>query len=262
MIRQKYTPSLSALHDLKPGTKINLVLSGGGEKGVAHIALLEKIEELKLEINHISATSAGTLVGSMYASGLSCQEILNFFKTTPLFNFSWINIQKPGIFDADNYEDLLKDLVAFCFEDLKIPLTVSTTNLEQGYTRYFSEGLCMLPILASCAVPAVFTPIEIEGELYGDGGIMDNFPITPFLDDDTPIVGSYLGVPNLKTQDSLDTTYKLSMHSAALLSHAVEEWKFFRTHVTLTYPLADFDPFDMKEVNGIYTTAQNYLAQK
>lgn len=86
--------NLSALESID--RPVHVVLSGGGEKGVAHIAFLKKLELLGIRIHSISASSAGTLVGGMYASGLSTQEILNFFLETPLFRYSWLNTSRPG----------------------------------------------------------------------------------------------------------------------------------------------------------------------
>ena len=161
MIKEKYQCALEKLKHLDPNVPINLVLSGGAEKGVAHIALLEKLEELNIKINAISACSSGSLVGSMYASGMRPKEILNFFKTTEIFQFSWITIAKPGIFNSSNYARLIEDKIKPTFEELNIPLTVSTTNLNKGTTQYFYEGDLLKPVLASCAIPGLFNPIRI-----------------------------------------------------------------------------------------------------
>ncbi len=79
MIKESYKCSIDNLNKLDKSVPINLVLSGGGEKGVAHISLLEELEKRNIKINSISACSAGSLVGSMYASGVSAKEILTFF---------------------------------------------------------------------------------------------------------------------------------------------------------------------------------------
>ncbi|MEM1216182.1 MAG: patatin-like phospholipase family protein, partial [Bacteroidota bacterium] len=159
---------------------INLVLGGGGMKGVAHVALLEYLEENQVPICSISGSSVGALVGAMYASGQRPADILYFFRDTPLFRYSWLNPIKGGLFDSDRYLDILKTYVFSDFADLEIPLYVVATNLHQGCPVYFREGDLYQTLLASCAVPGVFCPIEIAGELYSDGAIMDNFPLAPF----------------------------------------------------------------------------------
>ncbi|MGG8494958.1 patatin-like phospholipase family protein [Tenacibaculum sp. TC6] len=259
MIKDTYTCTLHKLKSLDNKTPVNLVLSGGGEKGVAHIALLEKLEELQFKVNAISACSAGSLVGSMYASGMKPQEILSFFKTTELFQYSWITFAKPGIFNSGNYARLLKGKIKATFEELSIPLTLSTTNLNKGATQYFYEGDLLKPVLASCAIPGLFNPVKIGNSLYSDGGILDNFPIDPFQSSDYPIIGSYVTYPTEKSNSELNTTLKVLIHTAKLLMLSSEEYKFFNTYATICYPLGEFSGFDIKEVEKIYNKAKNYI---
>lgn len=262
MIKEKYKCSIEKIENLDRKVPINLVLSGGAEKGVAHIALLEKLEELNIKINAISACSSGSLVGSMYASGMRPQEILHFFKTTEIFQFSWITIAKPGIFNSSNYARLIDNKIKTTFEELKIPLIISTTNLNKGTTEYFNEGDLLNPVLASCALPGLFNPVRIGGMLYSDGGIIDNFPTTPFKDSEYPIVGSYVVYPSEKTSEELNTTLKVLAHTSKLLMLSSEEHKFFETYATICFPLGEFSGFSTKEVDSIYKAAKKYIDNK
>ena len=88
------------LSALQPGQSINLVLSGGAVKGIAHIPLLEYLQKREIKINAISGTSAGAVVATMFASGVEPQEILNFFIERPLFKYSWIKPGKGGVFNT------------------------------------------------------------------------------------------------------------------------------------------------------------------
>lgn len=259
MIKEKYHSNLKILSELPSGSPVNLVLSGGAEKGVAHLVLLEKLEELGIPIAHISACSAGSLVAAMYASGMRPQEILYFFKTTELFKYSWITLKKPGIFNSYNYSNLLEGKVATTFEALDIPITISTTNLNKGCTQYFNKGALIKPVLASCAIPGLFNPIRIEGELYSDGGVLDNFPIDPFKDSKLPLIGSYVDYPSEKTNTELNSTFKVISHASKLLMLSSEEHKFFSTTLTVCFPLGEFSGFTMKEVPEIYNSAKDYL---
>ncbi len=160
---EKYSCKIKDLRRIKSDIPVNLVLSGGAERGVAHIALLEKLEELGIKIKAISGASAGSLVGVLYASGKTPKEILEFFKSTEIFQFSWISLAKPGIFNIEKYATLLEPHIKSTFEELQIPLTVATTNLNKGVTEYFDKGDLLKPILASCAVPGLFNPLEMNG---------------------------------------------------------------------------------------------------
>lgn len=249
---------LSEITSKKEG--INLVLSGGGVKGVAHLALLEYLEEMGIPINAISGSSAGALVGALYCSGLSTKEILAFFKTTPIFRYTWLNPRKAGIFDSEKYAVILDDKIKYKFEDLHIPLTICATNIEQNQPVYFNKGDIVKPLLASCAIPAVFSPVAINGELYSDGGIMDNFPVYPFLEQSPPIVGSYVCPPSLKPQIELNSILKVSSHSNSLLLFSANAHKF--TTTTVVFPLGNYTSFDTKNIDKIYEEAKEYINKK
>lgn len=262
MIRQDpYNEPLTKLELLKPGDRVNLVLSGGGEKGTAHVALLEKLEDLQIQINAISATSAGSLVGCMYASGASYSEMIDFFTQTPLFKYSWLNPLNAGFFKSDKYEIYLKDHVKSTFEELSIPVYVCATSMEEGECHYFHTGSMMKPLIASCAVPGIFSPVEIDGKLYSDGGVMDNFPIFPFRDDPLPIIGSYLIAPKVTSRKGLDNLLKVTARSATLLAYAADYPKFPDTYLTIVHTIRDYGIFDQKHGHQIYEKARQSLFQ-
>lgn len=251
--------SVADLEKLDKNTPINLVLSGGGVKCAAHIALLDKIEKLGLTINAISASSGGSLVASMYASGLTTQEILKTFKETPLFKVSYFSFTKAGIFDLYYYRTILEKLIKPTFEELKIPLIVTASNMEKGKSCYFKEGDLLKPVLASCAIPGIFTPVKINNVLYSDGGVLDNFPVKPFKKSIYPIVGSYVGNPPKRTKEELNTTFKVLVHAGFLLSHSSENFKFKHTNITIKFPVQNFSALDNKEAARIYETCKEYL---
>ncbi|MEM9545198.1 MAG: patatin-like phospholipase family protein [Bacteroidota bacterium] len=244
---------------IPPGRKINLVLSGGGVKGVAHIALLEYLEELGVTINAISGSSAGALVGALYCSGLTPKEILAFFKTTPIFRYTWLNPIKAGIFDSEKYALVLEQKIKYRFEDLQIPLTIAATNIEKNKATYFNQGEVTPPLLASCAIPAVFSPVPIEGELYSDGGVMDNFPIRPFLNEGFPIIGSCVCKPEVQSSKDINSILKVTNHTSSLLLYAANAHKFKDTLTTIDFPLGAYGSFDTKKIKRIYQKAREYL---
>ena len=257
MIKQDpYKEPISKLNSLKPGTSVNLVLSGGGEKGVAHVALLEKLEDLQIKINAISATSAGSLVGCMYASGMKFREIIEFFTETPLFKYSWLNPLNSGFFKSEKYVVYLKNHVKAIFEDLSCPVYVAATNMEDGECHYFNSGPLIKPLIASCAVPGIFSPVDIDGKLYSDGGVMDNFPIFPFQEESLPIIGSYLVAPKTIDRKGLDNILKVTGRSATLLAYSADYPKFSATYLTVVHQIRDFGIFDQKHGHQIYEKAR------
>ncbi len=157
---------------------IGLVLSGGGFKGVAHIGAIQAFEEAGIQPKYVAGTSAGAIVGALYAGGYTPDEIKSFFKKTSLFKFNRFTRKKAGFLDSEKFhEDLIPFFPDNSFETLQKKLFVTATNLVEGTTKIFSKGQLIKPLLASAAFPGVFTPILINEELYADGGILDNFPV-------------------------------------------------------------------------------------
>lgn len=155
-----------------------LVLSGGGTRGIAHIGVLKALEEHNINITHIAGTSAGAIVGALFAAGHSWTTILKFFKEVPIFDFKRYAYNKPGFIDTNKF---YKDLFSFFIEDdfkcLKKQLYIPAINLIAGTERIFNEKELIKPILASAAFPGLFTPVIIDNIPYVDGGVLNNFPV-------------------------------------------------------------------------------------
>lgn len=170
--------------------KIGLVLSGGGARGVAHLGALKALHELGIEPTVVSGTSAGSIVGTMYAAGHPIEAILSVFTNTSIFKMTHFATMKPGFIDSDRFSPVFE---AFFpendFAALKKKCFVTATDIIRGQSRTFSEGEIIRPLLASCAVPVVFTPVEMDGTLFTDGGALNNFPIEPLSGQCDAIIG-------------------------------------------------------------------------
>jgi len=160
--------------------KLGLVLSGGGARGIAHLGIIQALEEHGLQFSVVSGSSAGALAGALYCKGYSPREISGFIQNTnfltafrPAFNWrSFLNIEYA-------YNELKKYLPEDSFSELKTPLYVTTTDINKGKVKVYKKGQLIRPILASCSVPVVFDPIKIGSRTLVDGGILDNLPYKP-----------------------------------------------------------------------------------
>ena len=192
--------------------KICLVLSGGGARGFAHIGVLKQLEALRIPIDCIAGTSMGAVVGGLYASGLSASEIekrlvklqLNDIaldrverryvphalreedKQYPLgatMGLSADGVRLPtGAVQATQFLELFHNWTAHLksdipFDDLPIPFRAVATNMETGKMVVFDKGPLHLAIRASMAAPGVFAPVELDGKLLADGGLVRNLPV-------------------------------------------------------------------------------------
>ena len=171
---------------------IGLVLSGGGVRGIAHIGAIKALREYGIEPDVVSGSSAGAVVGALYCMGYTPEQMFEFFTLTPLFRLNKFAFLKPGFIDTDKfYTDFKKFFGADDFSELKKQLYVTTVDLCHGKLKVFSDGQLIKPLLASSAFPGLFSPVSIDETLYGDGGILDNFPTDPIKRRCANIIGVY-----------------------------------------------------------------------
>ena len=170
--------------------KLGLALSGGGAKGFAHLGVFQFLNEGSLKPDIISGTSAGAVVGALYADGHSPDEIRNFFSGREFSEFAQLQIPKSGLFDMSRFKDFLKrNLKAKRIEDLPIPMVIVATDLDNGQSHEFRNGPLVEAIAASCSIPIIFSPVEIEGIHYVDGGLFRNFPVTTIREECERVIG-------------------------------------------------------------------------
>ena len=160
--------------------KIGLVLSGGGARGIAHLGVIQALEELGVRFSMLSGTSAVAVIGALYCYGYKPQEIFQKFQQLSLYKsvrFSW---RMSGLFSLDGLKNILQEgIPENSFSALPKPLFIAATDLKAGVARYFSEGNLSDAVMASCCVPGIFSPVVIDGDKFVDGGIIDNLPVKP-----------------------------------------------------------------------------------
>lgn len=181
---------------------IGLTLSGGGMRGIAHIAVLKALEEYDLKPQIISGTSAGSIIAAFYSIGTSPDEMMEIVKKTTFFSRSYLKLSKNGIFSSKFIMKLLMDYFPEDdFKVLKIPVYVAATEMTHGIVDFFSEGELFRPLLASSSVPFVLPPVRIGEKVYVDGGVLDNLPIEPIIDKCDFLIASHV---NSISYDSLE----------------------------------------------------------
>ena len=186
--------------------KIGLVLSGGGIRGIAHLGLLKAMDEIGVKPSAISGVSAGAIVGAMYASGISPDEILQIGKRQINFGFSNLLWRRGGLFSREFIHKLLVEYLPHnSFESLKIPLIVNATDFTKVESVYFSKGELIPCIEASASVPILFSPANYEERMLVDGGLLNNFPVEPLIGVCDKLIGSH--VNKLKQFDNPHTHF-------------------------------------------------------
>ncbi|NER16848.1 patatin-like phospholipase family protein [Spongiivirga citrea] len=234
--------------------KTGLILSGGGARGVAHVGILKALQEHHISITHIAGTSAGAVVGALFAAGHSWQSILNFFKKASLFHWKRYSSNKPGFIDTEKfYRDLAPYFPTDDFSILETKLFVTATNLITGTLEVFNSGPLIKSILASAAVPGIFTPISMNGNFYIDGGILNNFPTEPLLGRCDSIIGIYVNPLEDISMADLKHSYQV-VNRAFQISFGNKCYSKFSDCDMVIAPRAlnKYGLFQMKNIDAIF----------
>jgi len=190
--------------------KVGLVLSGGAAKGIAHVGVLKVIEEAGLKIDYIGGTSMGGLVSALYAIGysadsltslvesldwdrllsddihrrdLSIEEKPDFDRFVVTFPLQERKVKLPqGVVSGQNIENLIAELCSHVyniqdFNQFQIPFLCVSADVATGAEVIHREGYLPRAMRATMAIPSVFTPVNIDGRLLIDGGVVNNFPV-------------------------------------------------------------------------------------
>ena len=229
------TKKLKSAKDNK-NLKIALVLSGGGVKGYAHLGVLRVLERENIKIDYITGTSIGALIGTLYSIGYSIDEIEKFLDDINVSSFletvtdnTNLSLEKKESlkkysaylsFDnelnfsfpkglkgtGEEYLILKKILGKYeymdSFDNFPIPLRIVATNLNTGETKAFSKGDVAKVLIASMAIPSIFEPMKIDGEIYVDGLVSRNLPVEEAYEMGADIViASDIGAPVVEKDD-------------------------------------------------------------
>jgi NTE family protein len=177
--------------------KIGLALSGGGARGISHIGVIKGLEELGVKVDVIAGTSAGSIVGSLYAYGYTPDQIISEVLAAKLFRSMRPAWTWTGLLSLETLAASVAKLIPENnFSALKIPMTIAATEIRRGKPDYFTSGEIIPAIMASCCIPAVFNPIQLNGGLYVDGGLMDNLPSKSIRDQCDLLIGSHCNYIN------------------------------------------------------------------
>lgn len=184
--------------------KVGLALSGGGAKGFAHAGVIKALEERGIRPDVISGTSAGSIVGALYADGWKPEEIIDFFDNASFGKFAKLIKRSSGIFRIDNLKAALESRMrASRFEDLQIPLYINATDMKHGRNVFFNSGQLLDVIIASSSVPIIFEPVIIDDIPYSDGGLICNFPVEVLREQCEYVIGVNVGPVYLEEKDKL-----------------------------------------------------------
>jgi len=178
---------------------ITLALSGGGVKGFAHIGVLRVMEAEGFRICGVAGTSAGGLVGALYASGYSAEQMEARLLEIDQGNlFGRMHGDGPALLGFTGVTAILSELLGErTFEEIRLPLAITATDLTSGLSVIIRQGRLIDAVLATSAVPGVFPARAMGDHLLVDGGVMNPIPVAEAraLDPGAPVVAVVLAPP-------------------------------------------------------------------
>ncbi len=240
--------------------KLGLVLAGGGVKGAAHLGVIKAMIEHGVEASIIAGTSAGALAGAFYAAGYHPEQVIELLDKNRTFSFNAFSWNKPGLLNTGKFEPILESFFGSkTFNDLDRRLRVVATDLIQGKGAVFSSGPLLKPLMASCAFPFIFSPVEIGNSLYCDGGVVNNFPVEAVKEHVHYTLGIYISPLKKINKDELyhtfsimDRIYRISNRYSALEKLNSCDW------VINPPEMERYGTFTLSKMKEIYDLGYSY----
>jgi len=231
--------TLRKTSELTPVPTVGLALGGGGARGLAHILMLEALEELGVRPKVITGTSIGAIFGACYAAGLSPKTIRAYSedalgarfdlmrqlfaaRSDPVSKLLNLLPVRGSLLKAEALLDLiLPDLVPQDFSDLEIPLSVVATDFHAQTPVIFKTGPLRRAIAASMSLPAIFSPVMIDDRAHMDGGMVNPLPFDLIEDCDIIIAIDVTGTVRAGNAGSPPSAFNALVASSQIFQHSI-----------------------------------------
>jgi NTE family protein len=265
--------------------KLGLVLEGGGALGLAHIGVIQYLEEHHIPVSYIAGTSMGGLVGGVYATGRNAADVRDLVKginwdlvisgRTPFTDLSFRRkqdareypstlefglhkgLQFPSGFNSGQQVDLILDRVALpyseinSFDDLPIPFACVATDLITRSEHVFRSGPLNLALRSTMSLPGIFSPVHYQGHIYVDGGLLNNIPVSVARDMGAEMVlGVHLEIAQVKPDATLNSFQVLGESIAAVIA-ANEREAMKDADLVVNVPLQEFSSMDYDKADAL-----------
>jgi NTE family protein len=247
------------------GKKVGLALSGGAARGFAHLGVLKVLADHNIPVDYVSGTSAGSIAGAAFASGMSVEQIIEMGREMSWFRMTKLAYSTKGILsNAAMGEFFRKNFPFDNFEDLPIPFAAVATDLETGEEVVLKEkGDLITAIQASCAIPGIFMPIFVDGRMLIDGGVVAAVPTKAVQKLGAEIViavdviscgATYWGTPT--------TIVGILFQSTMMLLRAASKSHHYRADVVIVPNIAHLRPDDIGKMDEYIKLGEEAALEK
>lgn len=276
--------------------KLGLVLEGGGALGLAHIGVIQWMEEHRIPVSYLAGTSMGGLVAGVYATGRNAAEVREVVESInwddvlggriPYNDLSFRRKQDeheypsslefglrkglrfPGGFNSGQQVSLILDRIALpyselpSFNDLPIPFACVATDLVSGKSHVFHSGPLGLALRSTMSLPGLFTPVRTGDHIYADGGLLNNIPIDVARDMGATIVlGIHLETATLSPDTPL-SSFAVLGESISVMIAANELRSMEQADLLVTVPLQKYTSLDYNKADQIIKAGYDAAAAK
>jgi NTE family protein len=157
--------------------RLGLALGGGAALGLSHIGVLKVLAEEGIPVSCVAGTSAGSVVGAAFCAGLGWREIRDKARRLEWSHLASIVVPRRGVLRLDRMERFIEnDLGVRSFSDLGIPFAAVAADITTGEEVVFDSGPLARAVRASCSIPGLFEPLETDGRILVDGGLVNDVP--------------------------------------------------------------------------------------
>lgn len=235
--------------------KLGVALSGGGARGFAHAGALMAIEEAGLKPDIVAGVSAGSVVAILYAAGIKPIEIPQLFSNAGMSDFTTLSLGQGGILSAEKFKKfIMKAIGGYTrLEDLPMPVYIGVTDFDRGVATEFHRGPIGEVMLASCSIPIVFRPVNIDGVNYVDGGVLRNHPAWIIRDKCDTLIG--VNVSPLNQRANPSSLLDVAMRTYNLMAKANQNADMNLCDISVSTPeIAHYKVFNLKNINSVFTS--------
>ncbi len=205
----------------KPPIKIALALGGGAARGFAHIGVIKALEAQGIVPDMVVGTSAGSVVGALYASGMSGFDLQSLALGMEEDMLSDWTLPNRGVIKGEALQDFINQKVKnIPIQKMAKPLGVVATDLQSGEKVLFRQGNTGIAVRASSAVPGVFQPVEISGRDYVDGGLTSPVPAQSARAMGANFVIA-VDISNVSRREKISGTLDVLLQTFAIMGHAI-----------------------------------------
>jgi len=248
---------------MKP--KIGLALGAGGARGLAHIGVIQVLEEHRISVDMVAGSSIGSLVGALYAMGHDGNTLARFAQLCREKFFYDFTVSKMGIIQGNKIKELLSLITQRKrIEELPIPLAIVATNLTNGEKVLFREGYVADAIRASISIPGIFVPVEMDGKLLVDGSVVDRVPVSVVKQMGADIIIA-VDISTLKKNVQVNSIVDVMLQSIDIMQHEIVRFHELNADIVIRPNVSEYSLRSFESVSELIQlgreAAENQLAK-